>query len=145
VNHGVRIEGNRIIHPRKYGIVVGGDGTYAGFKFLNNTLQIDNPGVSGFVFLGNVTGAVIAGNKVMADNASGRRATAIRSYSVSGKADPNINNSYQSNQIAAGMSVAFQGRSKSQNCFFDNRDDVGKPRRDLPDNHDGPCIATYLH
>lgn len=144
VNHGVRIESNRITHPRKYGIVVGGDGTYAGFKVLNNTLQIDNRGVSGFVFLGNVTGAVIAGNKVMADNASGRRASAIRSYSVSGKADPNIKNSYQSNQIAAGMSVVFQGRSKSQNCFFDNRDDAGKRRRDLPDNHGGPCVSGDL-
>ena len=144
VNHGVRIERNRIIRPREYGIVVGGGGTYSGFKFLNNTLEIDRSGVIGFLFRGNVTGAVIAGNRLIAENGSGAKATAIKSYSASGKAVPNSNNSYQSNQIAAGMSLDFQGRSKMQNCFFDNRDDAGKAKRDMTDNHDGPCVKGDL-
>jgi hypothetical protein len=38
--------------------------------------------------------------------------------------------------------VVFQSPSqKSQNCFFDNRDERGNPRKDLPDNHAGPCVA----
>lgn len=144
VNHGVRIENNQIIHPRKYGFVVGGGGTYANFKFLNNTLQIDQSGVIGFVFRGNVTGAVIAGNKILADNSSGAHAMAIRNLSSGGGA--NSGNVYQSNQIANGMAVVFNSPSqKSQNCFFDNRDEHGNPRKDLPDNHNGPCVSADSH
>ena len=144
MNHGVRIENNKIIHPRKYGFVVGGGGTYANFKFLNNTLQIDQSGVIGFVFRGNVTGAVIAGNKILADNSSGAHATAIRNLSSGGGA--NSGNIYQSNQIANGMAIVFNSPSqKSQNCFFGNRDERGNPRKDLPDNHNGPCISADAH
>ena len=57
VNNGVTIERNKIVHPRKYGFVVGGGGTFANFKFLDNTVQIDKSGVIGFAFDGDVTGA----------------------------------------------------------------------------------------
>ncbi len=142
VNNGVTIERNKIVHPRKYGFVVGGGGTFADFKFLDNTVQVDKSGVIAFVLQGNVTGAVIAGNKVLADNSSGARSTAFKIYSASRQSGPNQRQIYQSNQITSGMSLVFQGPSqKSQNCFFDNRDERGNPRKDLPDNHDGPCIA----
>ena len=65
VNNGVTIERNKIVHPRRYGFVLGGAGTFANFKFLDNTVQIDRSGVIGFVFHGGVTGAVIVGNKVL--------------------------------------------------------------------------------
>jgi len=142
MNNGVTIERNKIVHPRKYGFVVGGGGTYAGFKLLDNTVQLDKSGAIAFVLQGNVTGAVIAGNKVLADSSSGARATAFRIYSASRVAAPNRDNIYQSNQIAGGMSVVFRAPSqKSQSCFFDNRDEQGNPRKDLPDNHSGPCIS----
>jgi hypothetical protein len=144
VNKGVRIENNKIIGPRKYGFVVGGEGTFANFKFLNNTIQLNKSGAIGFIFRGNVTGAVIAGNKVLADNSSGARATAIRNYSASKQSGPNRDNAYQSNQIGGKMAVVFDAPSqKSQNCFFDNRDESGNPRKDLPDNHGGPCISDF--
>ena len=143
VNTGVRIERNKIIHPRKFGFVVGGEGTFANFKFLDNILQIDRSGVVGFMLRGDVTGAVIAGNKLLADNSSGAHATAFRNYGASRHAGPNHDNVYQSNQITGGMSLVFQSPSqKSQNCFFDNRDERGNPSKDLPDNHNGPCIAV---
>jgi len=143
VNTGVRIERNKIIHPRKFGFVVGGEGTFANFKFLDNTLQIDRSGVVGFMLRGDVTGAAIAGNKLLADNSSGAHATAFRNYAASRNAGPNHDNVYQSNQITSGMSLVFQSPSqKSQNCFFDNRDERGNPRKDLPDNHNGPCVAV---
>lgn len=142
VNNGVTIERNKIVHPRKYGFVVGGGGTFADFKFLDNTVQVDKSGVIAFVLRGNVTKAVIAGNKVLADNPSGAHSTAFRNYSASRQSGPNRDNMYQSNQITGGMSLVFQGASqKSQNCFFDNRDEQGNPRKDLPDNHGGPCIS----
>jgi hypothetical protein len=142
VNNGVTIERNKIVHPRRFGFVVGGGGTFANFKFLDNTVQIDKSGVIGFVFSGDVTGAVIAGNKVLADSASGTHSTAFKSYPASRQSGPNRDNIYQSNQIAVGMSLVFQASSqKSQNCFFDNRDERGNPRKDLPDNHGGPCVS----
>jgi hypothetical protein len=140
-NSGVRIERNKIIHPRKYGIVIGGAGTFAGFKFLSNIIQLDKAGTFGFVFNGNVTGAEISGNKILVEFFAGTRATAFRNYSSNKQAGPNHDNLYQSNQIAAGMPVTFEGQSqKSQNCFFDNRDEHGNPRKDLPNNHNGPCV-----
>jgi hypothetical protein len=141
VNRGVRIERNKIIHPRKYGFVVGGGGTYANFKFLDNTVQFDKSGSVGFIFQGNVTGAIIAGNKVLADTASGARSIAVRNYSAGPQSGPNSNNAYQSNQIASAMSVVFEAPSqKWQSCFFDNRDERGNARKDLADNHNGPCV-----
>jgi hypothetical protein len=142
VNNGVTIERNKIIHPRKFGFVVGGEATFANFKFLDNTVQIDRSGVIGFVLRGNVTGAVIVGNKLLADNSSGASATAFRNYPATRQSGPNRDNIYQSNQIASGMSLVFQASSqKSQNCFFDNRDERGNPRRDLPENRGGPCVS----
>jgi len=142
VNNGVTIERNKIVHPRRFGFVVGGETTFANFKFLDNTVQIDKSGVIGFVFRGNVTNAVIAGNKLVADNSSGAHATAFKNYPATRQSGPNQNNVYQSNQIGAGMSLVFKGSSqRSQNCFFDNRDERGTPRKDLPENHGGPCVG----
>ena len=143
VNQDVRIERNHIIHPRKYGFVVGGPGTYADFKFLNNTVQVDRSGAIGFIFIGNVTGAAIVGNKIVADTPSAARATAIKNYSAGREAGPNHDNTYQANQIGAGMAIVLQNPSeKLHNCFFDNRDERGSPLKDLPDNHGGPCIYS---
>jgi hypothetical protein len=142
VNNGVTIERNKIVHPRKFGFAVGGDTTFANFKFLDNTVQIDRSGAIGFVLRGNVTGAVIMGNKLLADNSSGASATAFKNYPATRQSGPNHDNVYQSNQIAAGMSLVFKASSqKSQNCFFDNRDERGNPRKDMPENHGGPCVA----
>jgi hypothetical protein len=143
VNNDLRIENNKIIHPRKYGLVIGGGGTYANFKFLNNTIQMDHSGTFGFIFQGNVTGAIVAGNKILADNPSAMHATAILNRAATKEAGPNSNNTYQSNQVAGGMSVVFNAPSqKSQNCFFGNRDEKGAPFKDMPDNHSGPCMAA---
>jgi hypothetical protein len=142
-NNGVRIENNQIIHPRKYGIVVGGGWAFSNFKILNNEVQIDKPGVTGLIFQGGVTGAMVADNKFLAENASAARSTAVRSYSSSAKAGANRNNAYQSNQIAAGLKVVFEPASQqAQNCFFGNHDESGRPRKDAPDNRNGPCSSS---
>ncbi len=134
VNNGVRIEENQIVHPRKYGIVVGGGGTYANFKLLKNTVLLNQPGSFGLIFQGNVTGAIVAGNKILADS-SALQATAIR------QSGQNNNNVYQDNQIAGGLTIALNASQPSQNCFFANLDENGKPRKDLPNNRNGSCIS----
>lgn len=146
VNRGVRIENNRIIHPRLYGVVVGGDGTYADFRFLNNKIEIDRAGVIGFVLRGNVKGAIIISNKILSDNPYGPHAMAIRSYAGDKLSGPNVADAYESNVIAAGMAVSFNTSfEKAQNCFFDNRDEYGNALKDLPDNHNGSCPVSLPH
>jgi len=141
-NTEVRIEGNRIVHPRKYGIVVGGDAPFTNFKILNNTLLINQSGVIGLYFRGNVSGAVVAGNTFTVENSKAGKSTAIQSTALRGDAGPSRDNSYQGNQITAGMKIVFQpGRGREQNCFFQNHDEHGAPLRDLPENHNGPCVA----
>src|SRR5262249_38169952 len=142
-NNGVRIESNQIIHPRKYGVVVGGEQNFTNFRILNNTVKIGRSGVVGLMFRGNVTHTLIAGNKFIAESSSAAKSMAIRNYSVSRRAGANQDNSYQQNQISAGLKVAFDAPSqKSQNCFFSNRDERGGPLKELPDNHGGPCAAV---
>jgi hypothetical protein len=137
----VRLESNHIIHPLKFGIVVGGEQAFTNFKILNNFVHLDKAGLVGLVFRGNVTGALVMGNTILAENSSAK-SIAIRSYSGSQAAPANRNNTYQSNQIAAGLKVAFEGASqKSQNCFSGNHDERGRAAKDLPENHNGPCVA----
>src|SRR5258708_1815390 len=115
-----------------------------GIYFLRgiNTVHIHKSGITGLVFRGNVTDSVIAGNILLAENTSAAKSVAIRNYSAGRRAGANRNNSYQSNQIAAGLKIAFEGSSqKSQNCFFGNHDETRRPRADLADNHNGPCVA----
>lgn len=139
-NRGVRIESNRIVHPRSYGIVIGGPGTYADFQISGNTIEIDKAGVIGLVFRGNVTGAVVSGNSIVAEN--GVKATAIRNYAGGWSAGPNVNNVYESNRISGGLRVIFSGLSwKSRSCAFGNRDEHGNPSRELADNHAGSCVG----
>ncbi|HEX7286547.1 MAG TPA: hypothetical protein VF532_10210, partial [Candidatus Angelobacter sp.] len=139
-NRDVRFERNRIIHPRSYGIVVGGPGTYANFKISENTIEIDKPGVIGLLFRGNVTGAVVRGNNILAT--PGTKATAVRNYTGELQAGPNLDNVYESNRISSGLKVAFNGLSwKSRSCVFGNLDEQGKPSKELQNNHAGPCVA----
>jgi hypothetical protein len=139
-NRDVRIERNRIIHPRSYGIVVGGAGTYADFKISENTIEIDKPGVIGLVFRGNVTGAMVRGNSILAT--PGTKATAVRSYSGEFTAGANMKNIFESNRISSGLRAAFNGLSwKSRSCVFGNLDEQGNPSKVLEDNHAGPCVA----
>ena len=139
VNNGVRIERTQVIHPRKYGFVIGGGGTYSNFSLVSNTVQIDKAGVSGFILQGNVARAAVVENKILAENSAAARATAIRS-SPAKMAGVNHNNIFQANQITQSLQIQFE--SASQNCFSGNRDESGRPRKDMPDNHAGPCATA---
>lgn len=137
VNDGVTIASNQI-KAREYGMVIGGGGTYTNFKISQNTLHISGRG-TGLLLQGNVTRSVIDRNSFVADGSGG---VAIRNFSNGPSAGANSNNSYQANQISSRLSIVFQAPSKiSQNCAFGNQDEHGKPRADLRDNHNGPCVT----
>jgi hypothetical protein len=140
-NEGVRIESNQIIGPRKYGLVIGGGGTYTNFRIYRNTIQIKDAGAVGIIFQGNVTKASIVGNVLRAEPSSSRNAIAIRNYSASRQIGPNLNNVYQANHIDGSLKIAFSAPSQpSQNCMFGNVDERGNRRKDLPDSHATPCV-----
>ncbi|HET7871844.1 MAG TPA: hypothetical protein VFL42_04990 [Terriglobales bacterium] len=140
-NRDVRIEANQIVHPRKYGIVVGGRGTYAGFTIAGNTIRIDKAGVVGVLFRGNVTGAVVIGNSIVAEG--GVKATAVRSYAGELSAGPNVDNVFESNRISKGLRAEFKGLSWQQrSCIHGNLNEQGGPSQDLADNHAGPCLGA---
>lgn len=143
VNQGVRIERNQIIYPRKYGIVVGGGGTYDHLVIKDNTIEMDKSGVIGLVFQGNVTNAAVEGNKFLWRPAGSLQgfmgATAIRNYSA-GRAPANRNNSYQANKISDKLAISFKGPSRlSDNCVWGNRDENGRPLHGLADNRKQAC------
>jgi len=140
-NDGVRIEKNYIIHPRKFGIVVGGEWAFSHFSITNNVVRIDKSGVTGLVFRGGVTDAIVGDNKILSENDAAAKSTAIRVYSASPKVAPNGNTVYRSNQITSGLKVVFEsGSQQKQNCIAGNQDERGHPRKDLADNNrNGPC------
>lgn len=139
-NAGIRIENNQIIHPRSYGIVIGGQATFSNFSILHNTISINRSRVRGLLLRGNVTGSTVRENIFRAETSSASASRAIES-SVSSGAGLNRNNSYQSNEIAAAMSTVFEPHSaKAENCFFHNHDEHGRPRVDMPDTGKDPCV-----
>jgi hypothetical protein len=142
-NDGVKIESNQIIAPKKFGFVIGGGGTYTRFHIFRNTIQIKDGGVSGILFQGNVTKSVIEGNTLTAERSAAGNSLAIKNYSASRQIGANQDNIYQSNRIDSSLKTAFYAPSRqSQNCFSGNVDERGNPRKDLKDNHAGPCVAA---
>lgn len=132
-NQGTRIQANQIIHPRNYGMVIGGGGSYADFDISGNTIQINKPGVIGLLFQGNVTGTVVRDNNITAE--SRVKATAIRNTGT------NVNNVYEANRMSSSLKAAFQGSSsQSRSCFFGNVDETAKPSKEFADNHRGTCL-----
>lgn len=149
VNRGVVIERNLILNPHKYGIVIGGGGTYAGFIIRNNTIQIDQPGVTGLIFRGNVTDADVRANKFLWRGKSTFMgyllgATAIRSYAGEPGAGANRGNTYEENKISEGLKITFSRPSQmANNCLFANRDEKGNALKQLPDNRRRPCTLAH--
>jgi hypothetical protein len=142
VNKSVVIERNQIVHPRSYGIVIGGSGTYDSFQVRGNTVQINRPGVIALVLQGNVNNALIADNSFLAEPLP-MRATAIRSLSNGRAAGPNRNNSYLGNKISEKLKITFSDHlRKEESCVTNNRDEQGHSLRDLPDNRSPICASS---
>ncbi len=133
VNEGVVIQNNHIIHPADYGIVIGGGAQYSDFQILSNTIEINSNSVIGILFQGNVTNALIAGNRIAADSPRPRSVEAI-AFKRSG----NANNKYNFNQIDSGFGVA---RPDNTSCMFSNIDQQGNPIVSLPNTQRTACIS----
>jgi hypothetical protein len=100
-NDGVQIRNNRIIHPREYGIVIGGGGRYANFEVTGNTIQINSKSVRGIYLQGNVSNARIEGNTFIADPPADRN---LRAVTTKGRG--NQGNVERSTQVVAGNAAS---------------------------------------
>ena len=76
-NESVIIKNNQIIHPKEYGIVIGGGGHYSNFEITDNTFQINSPSVPAVLLQGNVTNAHIERNTIVAEFGGYRNAKTI--------------------------------------------------------------------
>jgi hypothetical protein len=101
-NNGVRIYNNRIIHPRHYGMVIGGGGRYANFQITGNTIAINTRSAIGILFQGNVTGALIERNTFVADPPATRNLRTVVT-----KNRGNQGNIERSNQVVLGGGAAL--------------------------------------
>lgn len=96
-NDGVAVQYNFIIHPRHYGLVIGGGGSYSNFRIEDNTVKAGN--AIGLLFQGNVTNALVARNNFVVDG-SGVDLEPIRL-----KRKGNRDNRYESNHLFTGSKV----------------------------------------
>ena len=107
-NDGVRIYNNQIIHPRHWGIVIGGGGHYANFEVVENTIEINAKSAIGILLQGNVTNALIERNKFIADPPATQN---LRTIVTKGRG--NQGNIERSNQVLSSNN-AGAGRSANQ-------------------------------
>ena len=141
-NTNVILESNQFIHPLSYGIVIGGDGTihtFAGWKVINNTVQLNAPSSLGIILRGQVQRSVFSGNTIQSDGGTASDSVALLSFAAqSGLA--NLNNAFQNNHIEKSMRIDFsQDPNFNSNCRFNNRDLQGQLRQDFPDNSSTQC------
>ena len=109
-NKGVVITHNQIVHPQRYGIVIGGIGQFINFSISDNTITLAGTApvspVFGFILQSNVSGARLTGNKIITDQS---RRRPIFSQSTR-KAITTTNNVFQSNQISDSFQHLAQER-----------------------------------
>ena len=135
-NNRVLISHNQIVHPRIYGLVIGGIGRFLNFSISDNTIIMasTSPGSTlfGFVLQSNVSGARLTGNKIITDQSP----PPANIFAVYEKGDHNDNNVFQSNQISS----SFQISLKSPNCAHGNVNQSGAALRGLGDTQKAPCV-----
>jgi hypothetical protein len=135
-NSGIIIAHNQVIHPLSYGIVVGGKGNFPNFTISDNTVTITTDGKSsvyGLIFQGNVSGARVFRNKIVADRSTG----ASNVFGFFEKGTQNVNNTFQENVMTGSFLNALQGPE----CVYGNVDEKGKELRTLRSTQKTPCPA----
>lgn len=124
---------NQIIHPRQYGIVIGGSTRFSNFTFLYNTIEINTGSTVGLIFQGNVTNALVGRTDIIADSPAPTGVTGILNSNGG-----NAGNIYQFNQIFSGFTINFP---IYLSCVFGNWNEVGTQRTDFPNTVTSPCVS----
>jgi hypothetical protein len=132
-NTGFLIDHNRVIHPAKWGMVIGETGTFSNFELRDNTILLNTSRSIGILFQGHVSKGLVTGNSITAEGTpSGVRA-------LVSKGPDNTGNSFQYNTISDSLGV--DRAIVKSGCAFSNRSPAGAPLRYFPDTQAKPCIT----
>lgn len=126
INIGPMIDHNQIIHPAKYGIVIGETGSFRDFEVHYNTIVLNTPRSIGILLQGHVSGAVITGNSITVEGTPG----GVKAFATKGS--DNTGSSLQYNKLHESLGVDDTIRKSS--CAFSNQS------RNLPDTQAKPCV-----
>ena len=135
-NKDVVITHNQVVHPQRYGIVIGGIGQFINFSISDNTITLADTAaggpVFGFILQSNVSGARLTGNRIITDQSPGP-ANVVAVYE---KGDHNTGNVFQTNQIADSFRISL----KSDICAYGNLTQSGGAFSKLGNTQKTPCI-----
>lgn len=131
-NTGFVIDHNQIIHPAKYGIVIGEAGTFTNFELLDNAILLNSSNSIGILLQGHASQGVIARNSITEEG----RPSGVKAFASKGP--ENTGNNFQYNKISD--SFAVDGGIRKSSCAFSNRNPAGGPHRGFPDTQARPCV-----
>jgi hypothetical protein len=141
-NNNITLQSNQFIHPRQYGIIMGGGfpgATFANWNVVGNTITLNATNSSGIGIQGEVQNSTFAGNTIQTDSASAHNMSGLWSFSRTPEA-ANVNNVFQDNHIDKALAVDFsRDPNFNTNCRHKNRDLQGNVRQDFPDNSPSAC------
>jgi len=134
-NIGIEIVHNQIVHPLLYGLVVGGHGDFSDFSITDNTVTLASTdprkAVFGLIFQGNVKGAYVLRNKIVAD----RTAAGTNNFGIFEKGTQNVDNVFQENIITG----SFQNSLQESPCLYANVSETGQELRNLRNTQKTQC------
>src|SRR5690242_2144311 len=135
-NKDVVITHNQIVHPQRYGIVIGGFGQFINFSISDNTITlagaVHRSPVFGFILQSNVSGARLTGNRIITDQSP----PPTNVVAVYEKGDHNSGNMFQANQISDSFRISL----KSAICAYGNVNQSGAAFPRLGNTQKTPCV-----
>ena len=141
-NNNITLQSNQFIHPREYGIIMGGGfpgATFANWTVVGNTITLNATNSSGIGIQGEVQNSTFAGNTIRSDSSTAHNMSGLWSLSRTPEA-ANSNNVFQDNQIDKALAIDFsRDPNFNTNCRHQNRDLQGNAREDFPDNSSSAC------
>jgi hypothetical protein len=141
-NNNITLQANQIIHPRQYGMIMGGGfpgATFANWNVVGNTITLNATNSTGIGIQGEVQDSTFSGNTVQSDSASAHNMSGLWSIPTNPNA-ANFNNVFQDNHIDKVLAVDFsRDPNFNTNCRNKNRDLQGNVRQDFPDNSSSAC------
>jgi predicted transcriptional regulator len=132
-NSKIVIAFNLIVRPQLYGIVIGGSGDFSDFSIHDNTVKVGPKTVNGLVFQGNVRGAHVLRNKIIAERPTG----ASNVVGFLEKNSKNVNNVFQENVVTGSFKNSLQG----SDCLWGNVNETGREMDNLRKTQDTRCQA----
>ena len=141
-NNNITLQSNQIIHPRRYGIIMGGGfpgATFANWSVVGNTITLNATNSTGIGIQGEVQNSIFSGNTIQSDSASAHNMSGLWSAPTNPNA-ANFNNVFQDNHIDKSLAVDFsRDPNFGTDCRNKNRDLQGNARQDFPDNSSSAC------